>query len=551
MTRIFRSRLLGFVSVLALLPALGMMDGTEQAIAADTGGQGDTASCAALAGASLGSGMTVSSADYNASGATFGRTKVSLPFCRVVGVATPTPDSHISFEVWLPPASSWNGKYQQEGSGGSSGSIGQGSMVEPLEAGYATLATDNGHVTDANAPNGGSDNSWALGHPQKMVDFAWRAVHVSSIAAKAVIEKFYGRHAAESYFVGCSTGGRQALMEATRFPEDFDGIIAGAPAWRWTYQMTGAIWNTLPSLKDASALTNESAAILNKAAIKACDRLDGVEDGVISDPRRCDFDPKTLVCKAGDTGGECLTAVQADAAEKIYDGAHRSDGTRIFPGYARGSEEPWARVWAGKYPGGSSWDFWRYAVSQDAGTSLTSFDFDKDTDKMLNSKLLGSTLSDNYNAKPDLTGFEKRGGKLIQYHGWADNMVSSFVSVEFYNQVVAKTGKARADGFYRLFMAPGVNHCGGGPGAFNFGGAQPAVSHDPQHDVVAALDTWVMQKKAPEFLIGTHLDQSKKADRTRPICPYPLEAKYKGAGDINEAGNFECKDPGKLPSGAM
>jgi len=184
MTRTSRSRLLGFASVLALLPALGMMGGSDKAIAADTGGQGDAVRCAALAGASLGSGMTVSTADYNAGGATFGRTKVSLPFCRVVGVATPTPDSHISFEVWLPPASSWNGKYQQEGSGGSSGSIGQGSMVAPLEAGYATLATDNGHVTDASVPNGGSDNSWALGHPEKMVDFAWRAVHVSSIAAK-------------------------------------------------------------------------------------------------------------------------------------------------------------------------------------------------------------------------------------------------------------------------------------------------------------------------------------------------------------------------------
>src|SRR5580704_17065081 len=224
MTRTSRSRLLGFASVLALLPALGMMDGSQKAIAADTGGQGDAANCAALAGKSLGPKnstmrMTVSTADYNAGGATFGRTKVSVPFCRVVGVATPTPDSHIGFEVWLPPASAWNGKYQQEGSGGSSGSIGQGSMVEPLEAVYATLATDNGHITDPDAPNGGSENRWAVGHPERMVDFAWRAVHVSSIAAKGVIEKFYGRKAAEAYFVGCSTGGRQALMEATRFPE--------------------------------------------------------------------------------------------------------------------------------------------------------------------------------------------------------------------------------------------------------------------------------------------------------------------------------------------
>ena len=243
--------------------------------------------------------------------------------------------------------------------------------------------------------------------------------------------------------------------------------------------------------------------------------------------------------------------MQVDAAEKIYDGAHKSDGTRIFAGYARGSEAPWARVWAGKYPGGSSWSFWQYAVSQNAGTSPTAFDFDKDSDKMINGKLLGSSMADNYNAEPDLSGFEKRGGKLIQYHGWADNMVSSFASVDFYNQVTVKLGKARADAFYRLFMAPGVNHCGGGPGPFNFGGASPAMSHDPQHDVVAALDAWVTQKKAPQTLIGTHLDENKKPDRTRPICPYPTEATYKGAGDINQAENFVCKDPGKLPTRAM
>ena len=525
-----------------------MAGGGDKAVAAD--GRDDAAMCRRLAGTSLGANMSVATADYNPEGATFGRTKVSLPFCRVVGVATPTADSHIGFEIWLPPASSWNGKYQQEGSGGSSGSIGQGSMVEPLEAGYATLATDNGHISDPDAPNGGSENRWALGHPEKMVDFAWRAVHVSSIAAKDAIEKFYGKKAAQSYFVGCSTGGRQALVEATRFPEDFDGIVAGAPAWHWTNQMVGAIWNTLPSLKDPSALTNDSAAILNKAAIKACDKLDGVEDGIISDPRRCDFDPKSIQCKAGETA-DCLTPVQVDAAEKIYAGAHKSDGTRIFAGYARGSEVPWARVWAGKYPGGSSWDFWRYAVSQNADTPLDRFDFDRDSDKMLNTKLLGSSMSENYNAKPDLSGFERRGGKLIQYHGWADNMVSSFGSVDFYNQVTAKIGKARADQFYRLFMAPGVNHCGGGPGPFNFGGASPAMSHDPQHDVVAALDVWVTEKKAPMTLIGTHLDANKKPDMTRPICPYPLEAKYKGAGDTNAAENFECRDPGAVPKGEM
>lgn len=546
MTSASRVRLLGFVSSLALLPALGLMGGGAVA----QGAHDDVASCKAMAGKSVGANASITSADYNSDGATFGRTKVTGAFCRLVGVAKPSADSNVGFEIWLPPASRWNGKYQQEGSGGSAGSIGYGAMVEPLSAGYATLTTDNGHITDPNSPGGGSENRWALGHPEKMVDFAYRAVHVSSVAAKDAIEKYYGKKASEAYFVGCSQGGRQALMEATRFPDDFDGIVAGAPAWHWTNQMVGAVWNTLPSIKDASALTDETGAILNRAAIKACDKMDGVEDGIISDPRRCDFDPKAITCKAGQTA-ECLTAVQVDAAEKIYAGAHKSDGTRIFAGYTRGSEVPWARVWAGKNPGGSGWEFWRFAVAQSGETPDNAFDFDKDTDRMLNSKLLGESMSEAYNAKPDLSGFLRHGGKLIQYHGWADNMVSAYGSVDFYNQIVAKTGKAQADGFYRLFMAPGVNHCGGGPGPFNFGGASPAMSHDPQHDVVAALDTWVTKKTAPAFLIGTHLDANKKADRTRPICPYPLEAKYKGNGDINEAGNFECKAAGSVPKGEM
>jgi feruloyl esterase len=550
MTHASKYRLLGFVSSLALMPVLAFTNSSSAAVAADSGGHGDAASCQALAGADLGSGMSVTAAEYHPDGASFGRTKVSLPFCRIVGVAKPSSDSNIGFEIWLPPASSWNGKYQQEGSGGSSGSIGQGSMAEPLEAGYATLATDNGHITDPNAPEGGSEQSWAIGHPEKMVDFAWRAVHVSSLAAKDVIERFYGKKAAQSYFVGCSTGGRQALMEATRFPEDFDGILAGAPAWHWTNQMINAIWNTQAALKDASAITDESAQILHKAVMDKCDGLDGVKDGVISDPRRCVFDPKTIQCKAGQTK-ECLTPVQADAATRIYDGSHRSDGSRIFQGYAKGSELNWPRIWAGKYPGGSAWDFWHQSVSQDKDAAGINFDFDKDTDKVLNGKLEGGTYTEAYNVKTDLSAFEKRGGKLIQYHGWADQQISPYASIDYYNQTVGKMSKAERDGFYRLYMLPGIYHCAGGPGVGNIGDSSSAVQHDPEHDLVEAMDAWVTKHKAPTVLIGTHLDDNKKADRTRPLCPYPLEAKYKGQGDINKAESFACKDPGQLPRGAM
>ena len=539
------ARLLTFSSALALLAAPLFISGPGRAAAPD-----DAASCAALAGKSLGGNATVASAQYNPAGATIGRTKTALAFCRITGVAAPTSDSHIGFELWLPPASSWNGKYQQEGSGSSAGSIGTAAMATALAAGYATLATDNGHVTDPSAPNGANEQGWALGHPEKMIDFAWRAVHVSAVAAKAIVESFYGRKAAEAYFVGCSTGGRQALMEASRFPEDFNGILAGAPAWHWTNQMVNATWNSEAALKDPSAITDASVAILHKAVLDACDALDGVKDGVISDPRRCAFDPKSIQCKTGQTD-QCLTPAQVDAATRIYDGAHKSDGSRIFQGMARGSELNWPRIWAGPYPGGSSWDFWRYSVYQDKSFTNTAFDFDKDTDKVLNAKLLDTTFSAAYNATPDLAAFERHGGKLILYHGWADQQISPFASVDFTNQMVGKMGKAKADTFYRMYMLPGIYHCSGGPGVGNIGDSSAAAAHDPQHDLVEAIDAWVTKKQAPSVLIGTHLDENGKADRTRPLCPYPQEAAYKGAGDSNDARNFVCRDPGKLPPGPM
>jgi feruloyl esterase len=534
-------------SVSALLPVVAFIGGTRPANAVD---RNDAAICEALAGTTTADTTSITAAQYNPAGTMVARTKIGMPFCRVAGFIAPTSDSHIGFEIWLPPASRWNGKYQQVGSGSSAGAIGTGAMEPALEAGYATLATDNGHVTDPAAPNGANEQGWALGHPEKMIDFAYRAVHVSAVAAHAIIDKFYGHKAAQSYFVGCSTGGRQALMEATRYPEDFDGILAGAPAWRWTNQMVNATWNSQAALKDSSAITDGSVAILHKAVMDACDKLDGVEDGVISDPRRCDFDPKTLQCKPGQTA-QCLTLVQVDAAERIYNGAHKSDASRIFPGLARGSELNWPRIWAGKYPGGSSWDFWRYSVYQDASFANAQFDFDKDTDKVLSAKLQDSTFSGSYNVVPDLAAFQKHGGKLIMYHGWADQQISPFASVDFYRQAVAKIGEGKANSFYRLYMLPGIYHCSGGPGVGNVGGSSPAMAHDPQHDLVEALNAWVTKRQAPDVIIGTHLGDDKKPDRTRPLCPYPKEAQYKGAGTIDDAKNFICRDPGNLPAGPM
>ena len=538
------SRLKAFVSVFSLLPALSVAAPAGHAPALMKG-TGDAASCRALTGKTIAPGMRVLTAEYDEAGTSVGDTRVDLPMCRIVGVANPTEDSRVGFEVWMPPAAAWNGKFQAEGAGASAGAISPGPMLTALKAGYATMSTDNGHITDPEAPNGANEQSWALGHPEKMVDFAYRALHVSTVAAKGIVESFYGKKPSQSYFVGCSQGGHHALMEATRFPDDYNGIVAGAPAWHWANQMINATWNSRAALLDPTALTAESAALLNRRVIAACDALDGVKDGVIEDPRRCHFDPASLLCKEGDASGECLTRAQVDAANAIYSGAHRSNGTPIFQGYPRGSEAQWARLWAGPAPGGSSFDFFRYSVFQDKNFANTNFDYDKDTDRALSAKVVGrQTVADVYNVKPDLNAFNRHGGKLIMYHGWVDQQISPFASIDFYQQIVAQLGQARTDGFLRLFMLPGIYHCAGGPGVGNFGAAGPATKDDAQHDIVKALDVWVTQRKAPEIFIGTHLnEQTKTADRTRPLCPFPQQAKYKGSGDINDAANFTCAVP--------
>jgi feruloyl esterase len=299
----------------------------------------------------------------------------------------------------------------------------------------------------------------------------------------------------------------------------------------------------MAALKDASALTAESTAILNKAVIAACDKLDGVEDGVISDPRRCHFEAVTLLCNPGSAADSCLTQAQIDAANRIYQGVHKSDGTALFQGFARGSELKWPQMWASKTPGGSSWDFWRYSVFQDPQFHNVDFDFDRDAERGLSTVRAGMRVSDIYNVKPDLSAFRARGGKLIIYHGWADEQVTPFASLDFYSHIVAGQGQAGTDAVLRMFMMPGIAHCSGGPGAGNIGGATPALSRDPQHDVVAALDAWVVRHQVPTILIAAHLDENKKTDRTRPLCPFPQEAHYKGVGDSNDAANFVCAVP--------
>jgi feruloyl esterase len=465
--------------------------------------------------------------------------------CEVKAVATPTTDSEIHFELWLPPASAWNGKYLQVGSGGWGGVIGLHSMITPLNRGYATAATDDGHVADGTG-------KFTAGHPEKLIDFGYRAIHETSLQSRVIMNAFYGQPLRQAYFVGCSDGGREALMQAERFPEDFNGIVAGAPANHWTHQFSGFIWNERALFaKGESILPAAKLELLQSEALKQCDALDGLRDGIIDDPRKCQFDPSVLLCKEADTDG-CLTREQVEAVQKIYSGPKDPvTGEQIYPGFEPGME---ADV--------SSWRVWLLnRVQADFGNS----NFADAVYENPNWDWRASNLHDDleladkkeagvvnsYN--PDLRSFRDHGGKLIVYQGWQDAAVAPRDAINFYNQVDefltqypdprAGAPKASIDGFYRLFMAPGVSHCTGGVGPNSFGNDQlpkAGVPADADHDVVIALDRWVVSGEAPDFIIATRVVKGDSAVMTRPLCPYPKFARYKGSGSTNDAKNFKC-----------
>ena len=527
-----------FASVAALLPALAA---SSQAAKPQTG---DAENCSTLAGRHIG-GAEIQSATWLADGGTVGTTQVAQPFCRVIGVITPTGDSHIGFEVWLPPAGAWNGNFRGEGSGGSAGAISPGPMRDALAMGYATMSTDNGHL---DGQGGGYGLSWAYKHPEKMIDWAWRALHLSTVAAKKIVPVFYGKPAAKNYFISCSAGSHHAIMEATRFPADYDGVLGGAAPWKWTALMLGHTWNSMPAMKDPTALTPQSVVILNRGTVRECDHLDGLEDGIIADPRRCTVDPVKFQCSGTDkseTGkSECLTPVQVEAARHIYAGAKKSDGTVLMPGQVRGSELGWYVQSGGATPGGSSWDFWRQAVFQDPDFKNVNFDFDRDTDRALTTKVGGHTLTQVYDQKVDFDRFKARGGKFIFFQGWADPVITPMMDVDFYQRVVARYGQAATDGFFRFFPLAGMGHCGGGVGFSHIGGATGApIQDDAGHDMVRALEQWVNAGEAPSLFIAAHINEKKEITATRPICRYPLEARHLGHGDAKEAANFVCSVP--------
>jgi feruloyl esterase len=448
-----------------------------------------------------------------------GNAFASLPaFCRVQVTSKPSADSDIKIEYWL-PVSGWNGNFEANGNGGWSGSITPNTLATGMQRGYASAMTDTGHE--------GGSASFAMVHPEKVIDFGYRAVHEMATTGKTLIKAFYGRDAKHAYWNGCSAGGRQGLMEAQRYPEDFDAIVAGSPAINFTGRSAQAVWIGQATHKDeSSALPQAKFAVIHDAVLEACDGRagsgDGVKDGVLDDPTKCKFDPKILECKGADAP-TCLTSAQVETVRKIYsDVVNPRTKSVIFEGHEPGSENGWTTM-AGNNVFTIATDTFKYAVFEDVNWDYKTLNFDSDmaTTQEKTGKVVNAL-------DPNLKPFLARGGKIIQYHGWADPQISPRSSMDYYKTVAkAMGGSSKINDNYRLFMIPGMAHCGGGDATANF-------------DMLAALEQWVEQGKAPDRIEASRV-RNGQTDRTRPLCPYPQVASYKGSGSTDDTANFVCK----------
>ncbi len=492
------------------------------------------ADCAALASLAL-LNTTIVSAEAVESGSLtppYGDPLDKLPaFCRVTGVLHPTPDSHILFEVWM-PEKDWNHKFLGTGNGGYAGSIYYSQMAGSLRRGYATAGTDTGHQADA------QDASWAFHHPEKIVDYGYRGLHLTTERAKTIVQDFYGAAPAKSYFDSCSDGGREALMEAQRYPEDYDGILAGAPANNWSKMISSGVDASRMIGADPSAyISSLKLPAITAAVLAACDQNDGLKDGILADPRECRFDPATLLCKNGDSL-TCLTAPQVAWLKKIYAGGRDSHGTLIFPGLMPGDEAGAWKAWViGEGPGGSNYtqNYFRYMVLGDPSWNVLTADIDASV------RAADANTAKQLNATdPDLSKFAARGGKLILYHGWNDPAISPLNTISYYQSVGEKMGTEKEASFVRLYLVAGMEHCIGGPGPSAFGQLGLPSAKGPAFGAFTALEQWVEDGKAPDELIATKYSAAQKPTMTRPLCPYPQRVKYNGIGDSNDVGSFSC-----------
>ena len=457
--------------------------------------------------------------------------RVDVPNCKVTGMI----DGSIKFELLLPDP--WNGKFLMGGGGGFVGSVqnqaldGMSAGKNPLERGYATAGTDTGHTGEV------IDASWALNNDQAKENFAHRAVHRTAEVSKEIIKDYYGDGADRSYFLGCSRGGGQGMISAQRYPDDFDGIVAGAPVLDWVGTTAGFIRNeqaVFPNPDDLTSpvITADNRKLLADGLGKACDYLDGVKDGLISDPRRCKFDPTTLPLCTSDAAADCLTEPQLAAIQAVYRGPV-AGGQQIHPGFPFGGESD-----------AQGWDLWitqmepptlppgvpnlhyafgtqfaKYFVYNDPNWNYASFDLaDWHTRAVPAGQLLNAI-------NPDLSKFRDGGGKLILWHGWSDSALTALSSVQYYESV-QRQDKAVA-GYFRMYLMPGVGHCSGGPGP-------------DRADWITAIERWVENDSAPEAIQATKTDPQGEVLLERPVCPHPESAAYDDSGDTKLASSFRC-----------
>ncbi len=517
---------------LVSLSVLGTFSLTASAASA-----ADNSQCAALAAKVVGNAK-VEVAEAVTSGSfkpDDGTALSGLPaFCHVRGLAKAAPKSNIHFELWMPIAN-WNGRIQMTGNGGYSPAMSFDQMAALLKSGSVAVATDTGHTGP------GDDLSYGTTNDDAIADWGYRSVHESIVPAKALVTAFYGKAAQKTYFLGCSTGGHQGLVEAQKYPDDFDGILAGDPANNRTNLNLSFLWRfqTVHNQSDNSLILSPAdLKRVNTAAMEQCDAADGVKDGIMSNPVACKFDVKKLQCAPGKTS-DCLSDKQVEAMSKVYNTLKRKDnGEEIYTGWVVGSEwvegtRSWDAYWADPKRADQPirGEYLRGWIYHDANWNPWSFDWAKDVD--FARQRVGAMADMN---EVDLSAFKKRGGKIILYQGFVDPIVSALDTAKYYEKL--QKANAGAADFTRLFMVPGMGHCNGGPGATSF---SFAMNTDGDHDAVLAIQDWVEKGKAPEKIVATRFNKDRTVAMTRPLCSYPKAPMYSGKGDTNDASSFVCK----------
>ena len=430
--------------------------------------------------------------------------------CDVIAIDEPVVDSRIEIDLWLPDPSAWNGKLLGTGNGGYSSARSFGDMAQGLNGGYVVGASDTGHD--------GDDMRFGIGHPEKIRDWAYRATHELAVVEKFVTAALYGKPASKAYFQGCSTGGQQALSEAQRYPLDFDGIVAGDPGNDRILLNADffASWLVMHPA-DGPAFPREKLTLLGRASVKACDKNDGVEDGVVNDPRSCNFDPASIQCTVGEATSSCLTQAEVSMVRTLYAGAlHDGSGRPLYFGWTRSSEAGWGPyLVAPSQP--TRLDFWTGWVYGDPNFNIRSFQ--PVSAIAAARKAIPYTEAVSHNLKP----FRDHGGKLLLYHGWSDPVVPPENTIAYLKGLQSES---ETNSYARLFMVPGMNHCSGGPGATVF-------------NPLAVLDAWVSSGNAPEVITATH----KNGDTitfSRPLCAYPKVARWDGHGDTTQSSSYAC-----------